>query len=103
MFRVIFFTGLGGMVGTAGSIVLRLFVKNLTLEAQLAIAAFLGAVCSSIFVSGSAKIIQRESAKGPKGKKTGPLAKLKAILFWLILIVGLAAIAFLGLKMWDKL
>ena len=103
MFRIIFFTVLGGIVGTAGSIVLRLFVKTLPPEAQLATAAFLGAVCCSIFVGGSAKAIQRESDKVSKGKRKGPLAKLTTILFWLILIVGLVTIVILGLKMCGEL
>jgi hypothetical protein len=102
MFQTIFFTALAGIVGTAGSIVLRLFVKNLPLEAQLAMAAFLGAVCSSVFVS-RARAIQAKIDKSSKDKRKGPLAKLTTALFWLLLVAGLAAIIIVGLKIYGKL
>ncbi len=102
MFQTAFFTAIGAIVGTAGSIVLMPFVKNLPLEIQLATAAFLGAVCSSVFVCRE-KSIQRKLGKDAQGKKRGPLAKLKAVMFWLILVGGLAAVAIAGLKMYGGL
>jgi hypothetical protein len=102
MFQTIFFTALGGIVGTAGAIVLRLFVTNLPPEAQLATAAFLGAVCSSVFV-GRARAIQSKIEKSSKDKRRGPLAKLTTALFWLLLIAGLAAVVIVGLKVYGKL
>ena len=102
MFQIMFFTMLGGIVGTAGSIVLTLFVRDLLPEVQLATAAFLGAVCSSIFVCRE-KSIQRKLGKDQERKKKGPLAKLKVVLFWLILVGGLAAVAAAGLKMYGRL
>ncbi len=102
MFRTTFFTVLGAALGTAGSIVLTSVVGNLRPEIQLATAAFLGAVCSSILVCRE-KPIQRKLGKDPGGKRKGPLAKLRAILFWLMLISGLAAAAVIGLKMGGQL
>ncbi len=102
MFQTILFTVLGAIVGTAGSIVLAPFVRNLLPEIHLATAAFLGAVCSSVFVCRE-KSIQRKLGKNPEGKKKGPLGKLKVALFWLMLIGGLAAVAVAGLKMYGHL
>ncbi|MHC4703873.1 MAG: hypothetical protein ACYTFQ_25200, partial [Planctomycetota bacterium] len=62
MFQTIFFTLLGAVLGTAGSIVLTFLVKDLQAEIQLATAAFLGAVCSSILVCRE-KSIQRKLGK----------------------------------------
>ena len=97
-----FFTVLGAIVGTAGSIVLTLFVRNLLPEIQLATAAFLGAVCSSILVCRE-KSIQRKLSKDQEGKKTGLLVKLRPFLFWLILVSGLVAVAVAGLKIYGHL
>jgi len=97
-----FFTVLGAIVGTTGSIVLMPFVRNLPPEIQLATAAFLGAVCSSILVCRE-KSIQRKLRKDQKGKKKGPLVKLKPILFWLILVSGLVAVAVAVLKKYGHL
>lgn len=102
MFQTIFFTLLGAIVGTAGSIVFMPFVRNLQPEIQLAIAAFLGAVCSSLLVCRE-KSVQRKLGKDGAGKKKGPLAKLRAVLFWLILISGLGAVAVAGLKVCGQL
>lgn len=102
MFQTMFFTVLGAVLGTAGSIVLTFFVKNIQTEIQLATAAFLGAVCSSILVCRE-KSIQRKLGKDQQGKKKGPWTKLKAALFWLVLIGGLAMVAVIGLKICGRL
>jgi hypothetical protein len=103
MFQTILFTMLGAIVGTAGSIVLMYFVGNLPSEIQLATAAFLGAVCSSMFICRE-KSIQKKLGKDHGIKKKGHLSKLWAILFWLIFIGGLAAaIVIIGLKIYNLL
>jgi hypothetical protein len=102
MFQTVFFTVLAGTVATAGSIVLRLFVKNLPAEAQLATAAFLGAVCSSVLLS-RARAIQSKIEKSSKDRRKGPAAKLTTALFWLLLITGLAAIVIAGWKICGRL
>jgi hypothetical protein len=101
MFQTMFFTVLGAIVATAGSIVLISLFKNLLPEVQLATAAFLGAICSSIFVCRE-KYIQKKIGKDAQGKKKGLVAKLKTALFWLILVSGLAAVAIVGLKMFGR-
>ena len=101
MFQTIFFTALGAVVGAAGSIVLMPMVKNLLPEVQLASAAFLGAICSSILVCRE-KSIQKKIGKDAEGKKKGVLAKLKTALFWLILVSGLAAVIIVGLKIHGR-
>ena len=98
MFQTAFFTGLGAIVGAAGSIVLTTYVRNLPVEVQLAAAALLGAVCSSILVCRE-KSIQNKLSKDTEGKKKGLLGNLRALLLWLVLIGGLAAVAVVGLKM----
>ena len=102
MFQTTFFTMLGAVLGVAGSIALTFFVKNIQAEIQLAVAAFLGAVCSSVLVCRE-KSIQRKLGKDAEGKKKGPLAKLKVALFWLMLIAGLAAVVVAGLKIGGQL
>lgn len=103
MFQTILFTVLGAIVGTAGSIVLMPFVGNLPSEVQLATAAFLGAICSSVFICRE-KSIQKKLGEGHEVTKKGPLLKLWAILFWLIFISGLAAaVTVIGLKVYNLL
>jgi hypothetical protein len=101
MFQTAFFTGLGAIVGAAGSIVIIPFAKDLPTELQLSIAAFLGAVCSSILVCRE-KSIQKKLGRNSEAEKKGLLAKIKTILFWLVLIGGLAAVAIAGLKIYGK-
>ncbi|MHC4426231.1 MAG: hypothetical protein ACYSYV_09055 [Planctomycetota bacterium] len=102
MFQTILFIALGGIVGTAGSIVLRLLLKDLPPEAHLATAAFLGALCSSVFVC-RARAIQGKIEKISKDKRKGPVAKLTTVLGWLLLVAGLAAIVIVSLKICGRL
>ena len=101
MFQTIFFTALGAVVGAAGSIVLTPLFKNISPAFQLATAAFLGAICSSILVCRE-KSIQKKIGKDAERKKKGVLAKLKTALFWLILVSGLVAVIIVGLKIHGR-
>ena len=101
MFRTAFSTGLGAMVGAAGSILLTTYIRNLPAEAQLGTAAFLGAVCSSIFVCRE-QSIQNKLIRDIKVKKKGLLRTLRVVFFWIMLIGGMAAIVVAGLKIWEN-
>lgn len=101
MFQTAFFTGLGAIVGAAGSIVLTPFVRNLPPEFQLATAAFLGAVCSSVLVCRE-KSIQKKLSRDMEAEKKGLLTKIRVILFWLVLVSGLAAVAIAGFKIYGQ-
>ena len=102
MFQTTSFTAIVAIVGIAVSILFTPFVRYLPLEIQLTTAMFLGAICSSIFFCRETSI-QRKFSKYPEGKKKEPLAKVRAVLFWLMLISELAAIAVLDLKMYGRL
>lgn len=101
MFQTMFFTVLGAVVGTAISIVLTPLFKNISPAVQLATAALLGAICSSIFVCRE-KSIQKKIGKDADSKKKGSIAKLKTALFWLMLVSGLAAVAIVALKIHEE-
>ena len=101
MFQTIFFTAIGAIVGAAGSIVVVPFVRNLPTELQLTTAAFLGAVCSSVLVCRE-KSIQKRLNRNMDAEKKGPLTKIRGILFWLVLVGGLAAVAIVGLKIYGR-
>ncbi|MHC4707777.1 MAG: hypothetical protein ACYS8I_11925 [Planctomycetota bacterium] len=101
MFQTTFLTGLAAIIGAAGSIVLMPFVGNIAPQLRLAIAASLGAVCSSILVCRE-NSLRRKLGKAQEGKKSSS-AKLRVMLFWVVLICGLAAVAIAGLKMSGRL
>ena len=101
MFQIILFIALGGVIGTAGSIVLVTFVKNLPMEIFLAAASFLGAFCSSIFICREHSI-QEKIGKDHDAQKRA-LLKVWPALFWLIFIGGLATAVYIGLKTYDLL
>jgi hypothetical protein len=101
MFQTAFFTGLGAIVGAAGSILLAPFVRNLPLELQLTSAAFLGAICSSVLVCRE-KSIQKKLSRNIKAESKGLLAKIKVILFWFVFVSGLAAVVIAGIKIYGQ-
>jgi hypothetical protein len=100
MFQTTFFTALGAIVGAASSIMLMPFVKSLKPEFQLATAALLGAVCSSVLVCRE-KSIQKKLSKDAGAKNKGALSNIRKVLFWLVLFGGLAAVAVAGYRIFG--
>ena len=101
MFQTAFFAALGAIVGAAGSILIAPFVRNLPPEFQLASASFLGAICSSVLVCRE-KSIQKKLSRNIEAESKGLLTKIKVILFWFVLVSGLAAVVIAGLKIYGQ-
>jgi hypothetical protein len=103
MFQTTFLTGLAAIFGTAGSILLLSFVRNIAPQIQLAIAASIGALCSSILVCRENSIRRKIRDARDEKKKKKSSALLRIMLFWLVFICGIAAATVAALKMLGRL
>ena len=84
--------GVGGLAGTAVSIILCPALQALGPPVQFAAAAYLGAACSALFIKGPVQAIEREFERQydvERKRRKGLLSQLVIALFWLILLFAL--------------